>query len=168
MESARLSLFYFQITDVWKRHCELHAELFDLTCDEYALLLNSDLDALEDKVAQKNNIVSLVKENENIRSEVIQELKEHHPSAKLDSISDVIKFFATFEAEKKDKHLERFNNLLLDIIGKIQDQNKKNQIFINKAILSLREIRETATGKTSVHTYNAKGVSQSHTLAKNP
>ncbi len=168
MESTKLGLFYFQITDVWKRHCELHSELFDLTCDEYSLLLTSELDKLEKTIADKNHVIKLVKENETIREEIIKELQTHYPSQKLKTISDVIVFFKDFAAEKKDKHLDRFNKLLIDIIEKIQTQNKSNQIFISKAITSLREIRESATGKTSVQTYNAKGVSTNHTLTRNP
>ena len=168
MESTKKSLFYFQITDVWKRHCELHSELFDLTCDEYSLLLGSDLDNLEKKIEEKNYIISVIAENEKIRNEVIEKMNaSESDNNKIASIKDAIKYFADFEPEKKDKHLYRFNELLVDIITKIQDQNKKNQIFINKAINNLRVIREDATGKTTVNTYNAQGKTQSRLLEKN-
>ena len=166
MESNSKSIFYFQITDVWKRHCELHSELFDLTCDEYSLLLKSDLDNLEKKIIEKNHIISIIAENEIIRNEVITKMNTLSEK-KINSISDVINYFSDFEPEKKDKHLYRFNELLIDIISKIQDQNKKNQIFINKAINSLRVIREDATGKTTVNTYNSSGKTQSRLLENN-
>lgn len=168
MESTNKSILYFQITDVWKRHCELHSELFDLTCDEYSLLLKSDLDNLEKKIEEKNYILSVIRDNEIIRDEVVAKIKTSSNEKEVTNIKDVISFFSDFEPEMKDKHLYRFNELLIDIIGKIQDQNKKNQIFINKAINSLRAIREDATGKQTVNTYNAQGKTQSRLLEKNP
>ena len=168
MESTNKSILYFQITDVWKRHCELHSELFDLTCDEYSLLLKSDLDNLEKKIEEKNYILSVIRDNEIIRDEVVARIKTSSNEKEVKNIKDVISFFSDFEPEMKDKHLYRFNELLIDIIGKIQDQNKKNQIFINKAINSLRAIREDATGKQTVNTYNAQGKTQSRLLEKNP
>ena len=166
MESTKKSILYFQITDVWKRHCELHSELFDLTCDEYALLLKSNLDDLEKKIEEKNHILSIIKENEVIRDEVVRKIQSQSKEKKVTAIKDVISFFSDFEPEKKDKHLFRFNELLIDIINKIQDQNKKNQIFINKAINGLRVIREDATGKQTVNTYNAQGKTQARLLEK--
>lgn len=168
MESTNKSILYFQITDVWKRHCELHSELFDLTCDEYSLLLKSDLDNLEKKIEEKNYILSVIRDNEIIRDEVVAKIKTSSNDKEVTNIKDVISFFSDFEPEMKDKHLYRFNELLIDIIGKIQDQNKKNQIFINKAINSLRAIREDATGKQTVNTYNAQGKTQSRLLEKSP
>ena len=168
MESTNKSILYFQITDVWKRHCELHSELFDLTCDEYSLLLKSDLDNLEKKIEEKNYILSVIRDYEIIRDEVVAKIKTSSNEKEVTNIKDVISFFSDFEPEMKDKHLYRFNELLIDIIGKIQDQNKKNQIFINKAINSLRAIREDATGKQTVNTYNAQGKTQSRLLEKSP
>ncbi len=51
-------------------------------------------------------------------------------------------------------------HLLIDIIEKLQTQNKKNQLFLNKAINNLREIREDALGVKSYSTYNNKGLSK--------
>lgn len=43
----------------------------------------------------------------------------------------------TLENKNGKKHLFNFNKLLLNIIDKIQEQNKKNQLFINKALCTL-------------------------------
>ncbi|OIQ18253.1 MAG: hypothetical protein BM556_08300 [Bacteriovorax sp. MedPE-SWde] len=166
-KTQRLKVYYFQITDIWKRHCELHSELFDLTCDEYALLLESDLDNLEEKITQKNNLIATIKLNDEERSRLLTDLAKAYPESKIEKVTDLITFFGEFPAEKESKHLFRFNALLLDIISKIQTQNKKNQLFINKAINSLRNIREEATGTTTVSTYNAKGVRSNRTLEQN-
>lgn len=163
----KLKIYYFQITDIWKRHCELHSELFDLTCDEYALLLESDLDNLEQKIAQKNNLINVIKENDDERNRILDNIAKAYPESKIEKVTDLITFFGEFPAESESKHLYRFNKLLIDIISKIQDQNKKNQLFINKAINSLRTIREEATGTKTVSTYNAKGVRSNRTLEQN-
>lgn len=163
----KLKIYYFQITDIWKRHCELHSELFDLTCDEYALLLESDLDNLEQKIAQKNNLINVIKANDEERNRILANIAKAYPESKIEKVTDLISFFSEFPAEAESKHLYRFNKLLIDIISKIQDQNKKNQLFINKAINSLRSIREEATGTKTVSTYNAKGVRSNRTLEQN-
>jgi flagellar biosynthesis/type III secretory pathway chaperone len=52
------------------------------------------------------------------------------------------------------------NSLLIDIIHRIQEQNKKNQMFLNKAMLSLREIKQGFTGKKTYTTYGADGMTR--------
>lgn len=165
---TQLAKYYFQITDIWKSQCELHYKLFDLTCDEYTLLLESDLEKLEEKVAQKALIVSEIEKNEYLRNDILATIKKDYKELEVNSINDLLDFFAKFEAEKEGKHLYRFNALLVDIIEKIQAQNKKNQLFINKALSSLREIRESAMGTKTVSTYNAKGMTQERSLGRNP
>jgi len=165
MESNLLKIFYFRITDVWKLHCELHSELFDLTCDEYALLLDSDIEDLEKKITQKNALLGIIKKNDIERELILEELRANNKGMAFDKISDVIEYFSDFPAEKESKHLWRFNQLLIDIVNKIQDQNKKNQLFISKAINSLRVIREEASGTKTVSTYNSQGMRQNRTLA---
>jgi flagellar biosynthesis/type III secretory pathway chaperone len=61
------------------------------------------------------------------------------------------------ENKMQTPHLEKFNSYLIDTIEKIQEQNKKNQIFINKTLLSLKTIREEAMGRKNYSTYNSKG-----------
>lgn len=167
MKQDSLKLHYFQITDIWKLHCELHSELFDLTCDEYMHLLESNLDELEVTISRKNEILEIISINEKEREKQLKALANENSSLSLNTFKDLIIFFKDFEPEKESKHLFRFNELLLDIITKIQNQNKKNQMFINKAIHSLKVIREEASGKKSVTTYNKKGVTNSRLLTNN-
>ena len=61
----------------------------------------------------------------------------------------------------------RFNALLIDIITKIQVQNKNNQLFINRSLLNLKSIREDALGQKSYSTYTATGGSKSRSLELN-
>ncbi len=153
----RLAILYFEVTDLWKRLCEEHNELFNVTCDEYSLLLRSELDLLEEKLEEKNQIILRIGALETIRRELIADLNTLLPEKNIDSVSALLEVMKAYEVEKNQKHLFRFNALLIDIIEKIQAQNKRNQLFINKALLSLKQIRIEATGKKNFSTYSAKG-----------
>ena len=153
----KLAILYFEVTDLWKRLCEEHNELFNITCDEYSLLLNSELSLLEDKLAEKNTIILKISALETIRRELIKELNSLLPEKEVTSVSELLEVMRAYEVENQQKHLFRFNALLIDIIEKIQAQNKRNQLFINKALLSLKQIRIEATGKKNYSTYSAKG-----------
>lgn len=153
----KLAILYFEVTDLWKSLCEEHNMLFNVTCDEYSLLLSSELDLLEEKLIEKNEIILRISALETIRREIISELNVLLPDKEIDSVSKLIEVMRTYEVEKNQKHLFRFNALLIDIIEKIQAQNKRNQLFINKALLSLKQIRIEATGKKNFSTYTSKG-----------
>ena len=153
----KLAILYFEVTDLWKRLCEEHNVLFSVTCDEYSLLLNSQLDLLEEKLVEKNEVILRISALETIRREIIVELNGLVPEKNIDSVSKLIEVMRSYEVEKNQKHLFRFNALLIDIIEKIQAQNKRNQLFINKALLSLKQIRIEATGKKNYSTYTSKG-----------
>jgi len=153
----KIAILYFEVTDLWKRFCEEHNELFNVTCDEYSLLLSSQLDLLEEKHIEKNEIIRRIGVLENVRRELILELNILFPEKEIDSVSKLIEVMRAYEVEKNQKHLFRFNALLIDIIEKIQAQNKRNQLFINKALLSLKQIRIEATGKKNYSTYTSRG-----------
>jgi flagellar biosynthesis/type III secretory pathway chaperone len=156
-KSEKLAVYYFQVTDLWKRLCEEHSLLFDVTCDEYSLLLSSELDSLEDKIKEKEEIVRTISKLELTRKELINDLVTEFPETKIESVSALLEFMRNYEIEKNEKHLFRFNALLIDIIEKIQAQNKRNQLFINKALYSLKQIRMEALGQKNYSTYSAKG-----------
>ncbi|MBP9681438.1 MAG: flagellar export chaperone FlgN [Bacteriovorax sp.] len=155
--NEKLAILYFQVTDLWKRLCEEHNELFSVTCDEYSLLLQSKLDLLEEKLIEKNDIILRIGTLESIRRELIDDLNKLYPETPIESVSQLLDVMKSYEVENNQKHLFRFNALLIDIIEKIQAQNKRNQLFINKALLSLKQIRVEATGKKNFSTYSSKG-----------
>lgn len=155
--NEKLAILYFEVTDLWKRLCEEHNDLFNITCDEYSLLLRSELDLLEEKLIEKNQVIARINVLENVRRDLIKELNDLLPEQNIDSVSKLLDVMTVYEVEKKQKHLFRFNALLIDIIEKIQAQNKRNQLFINKALLSLKQIRLEATGKKNYSTYTSKG-----------
>ena len=155
--NEKLAALYFEVTNLWKTFCEEHNELFNLTCDEYSLLLRSELEELELKLEEKNKCISRINILETIRKTLIAETAELFPDKKIEGVSDLIEIMSKFEIESNQKHLFRFNALLIDIIEKIQAQNKRNQLFINKALHSLQQIRLEATGKKHFSTYSSKG-----------
>lgn len=164
--SDKLEMIYFRVTDLWQRLCEKHNNLLNLTFDEYALLLESDMDKLQTKAEEKDTTNDEITALENVRAQVIEDLNKFLVSKSMEpisSVSDLIMVMDLYERKNDQKHLFRFNRLLIDLIEKIQDQNKKNQLFINKALLSLKQIREEAMGSKNYSTYNKRGASTSQT-----
>ncbi len=153
----KLALLYFEVTNLWKQFCEEHNELFNLTCDEYSLLLKSDLELLEEKITEKNECIARIGTLEMMRRDLIKDISALYPEKNIDSVSALLEVMSNYEIESNQKHLFRFNALLIDIIEKIQAQNKRNQLFINKALHSLQQIRIEASGKKNYSTYSAKG-----------
>ena len=150
--------FYSQVADLWKKLCEEHSILFDYTFDEYALLLGSEIEKMEKLLKDKNAVVERIKNLDNQRKELMEQINEKIPHIKVTNIKELLSVMKEYEPEMKGQKLSKLNALLKDIIKKIKTQNKRNQLFINKAIISLREIRQEALGKKKYSTYNAKGM----------
>lgn len=161
--NEKLAPIYFEVTNLWKQLCEEHNELFNLTCDEYSLLLRSELEDLEEKIEEKNKCIQRIGVLEMLRRELISDLAKIVPAQNIDSVSGLLEVMSQYEVESQQKHLFRFNALLIDIIEKIQAQNKRNQLFINKALHSLQQIRLEASGKKNFQTYSSKGSAISST-----
>jgi len=149
---------YFYLTDLWQQLCEEHALLFNLTCDEYLHLLDSDLESIEKVVEEKNGVIKRISKLENIRKEYLKSLNSNlKDGEKINSNSDLLKFLGNSDIEKDQKHFIRFNTLLVNIIGKIKKQNKRNQIFLRKAMISLSEWKKEALGEKNFQVYTASG-----------
>jgi hypothetical protein len=163
----KLDLYYFRVTDLWKRLCQEHTTLLDQTCEEYTLLLGNQLEELEEKIQIKQSTITRINGLETMREEVIKELNQYLQEKKIEtiaSISELIELMKKFEAVNNQKHLFRFNALLIDIITKIQEQNKNNQLFINRSLVNLKAIKDDALGQKSYSTYTSSGGSKSRTL----
>jgi flagellar biosynthesis/type III secretory pathway chaperone len=149
---------YFQITDVWKRFCELHFDLFNLTCDEYTYLLQSNLEQIDGAISRKESIIKEISFTDSKRQELIAQINQSLPTnEKISKVKELLTFGLSIESDLDQNHLSKYNLLLIDLIEKIQAQNKRNQLFLNKAIISLREIRQDATGNKNYNIYNGKG-----------
>jgi hypothetical protein len=156
-----LEIIYFQVTDIWKRFCEEHTRLFNLTCDEYEALLGNDLNLLEAKINEKQKTINTITKLEEMRSEIIIKLNNNQvgqdPEKKIESINDLLVVMVEFEKGKDQNHLFRFNKLLIDIIQKIQEQSRKNQLYMNKAMKNISEIKSEILGEKSFKTYTQSG-----------
>ncbi len=161
MKDKDLIIFYFQVTDLWKRFCEAHQELFELTCDEYHCLIKNDLDKLEKTVAEKQIIIEYIYELNNLREELIRDINLTFNNAKIKNVKDLLNFMLNSDIEKEEQHLRRFNNFLIDTIEKIQNQNHINQKFLSKAMTSIEEVRQNLLGKSKFQTYTAQGKTKS-------
>lgn len=155
-------LYYQRTLGVWEGFCQLHKDLYDLTCDEYLTLLESDIDKLETMLPLKEEIISKIGELEKERTELIDSLNGTALfSINIKRAGDLLTAFASLDQTSAIPALKNLNSLLLDIIQKIQEQNKKNQQFLNKAMLSLREVKQGFSGKKTYTTYGADGQTRS-------
>lgn len=155
-------LFYHRTLSVWEGFCQLHKDLYDLTCDEYLTLLESDIDKLETMLPVKEEIISKIGELEKDRSELIEQLNSTALfNFKINRAGDLLTAFSELDNNSAIPAMKNLNSLLLDIIQKIQEQNKKNQQFLNKAMLSLREMKQGFSGKKTYTTYGADGQTRS-------
>ncbi len=156
MDPKKLELVYFQITDIWKRLCEEHDDLFTHTCEEYSFLLNSDIESVEKNLEVKDHTISQIAKLDTLRQGIIESL-EKDLKKPIKNVSKLLEIMFDFELEREQKHLRRFNALLIDIIERIQVQNLKNKKFLNKALLSLGEIKKEAMGVKGFASYGPNG-----------
>lgn len=141
---------------LWKGFCELHFELFDLTSLEYISLLGGKIEELEENSSKKQNIVEAIRKLENERKEII-DLINSRSNNSISSIDSLIKLLEDNSHVTDFKIFSGYNNLLKDLIAKISTQNKKNQLFLHKAINQLQELKGVVAGTSNNQTYNAKG-----------
>jgi len=156
-----IKLFYHQAIAVWEGFCQLHKELYDLTCEEYLTLLESDIDKLEIMLTEKEEIIARIAGFEKDRSELIDRINSTQIfKDKIARASELLSAFAEIEGQASIPALKNLNSLLIDIIQKIQEQNKKNQQFLNKAMHSLKEVKQGFSGKKTYTTYGADGMTR--------
>ena len=153
-----LEIFYWKGTELWKIFCEKHKQLLEKTSEEYTHLLAGDVEQLENCLKEKKGILKKIGYLEKTRQIFIQELDSILEEKKAKKIADLLKIMSEFETEKKQRYFFQFNSLLKDLIEKIQFQNKKNQLFINKTLHSLQSFRERALGEKHYSSYNEKGM----------
>lgn len=165
-DALDLELTYSRLVDLWQRFCANHSALYEFTCEEYMILLRSEIEELDVLLKEKEKVIESIRTLEGERKSLIQELNEKF-QANINSVSGLLDFFQQYEAERNVNYLGKFNGLLIEVILKIQDQNKKNQLFLNKAIISLRDIRQSFQGpKASYTTYNSSGTTVRNVVNK--
>lgn len=162
-QSLKLKLAAQSLADLWQEHCSLHTNLFELTCDEYVHLLASDMDKLNETIDNKNTLIEEINSLELKRSGFVDEINELKEGEAMTKLSEVVSYLNEQKLESDATRLEKLNLILLDIVDKIQEQNKKNQVFLNKALISLKELKDSfsKTGKR-YETYGANGATRNN------
>lgn len=149
---------YFEVTDLWKLLCEEHFLLFNLVSDEYLFLLESEIDKLEKVVSEKKQVINRIAKLDVYRQNLIKKINASLKNQEqIKSATDLIKYLGTNPIEREQKHFLRFNTLLNRTIEKLKSQNKRNHLFLNKAMISLNDWKKEAFGHKSFSTYNASG-----------
>ena len=158
--NLELNLKVNYLRTLWKEFCEAHTKLYEVTCDEYLHLMSSDMDELEISVESKGKIIELIDNLDRHRKETIKDISGMLNIEVPKNISELLSNNDIDPMAKEE--VEKLNLVLLDIIEKIIDQNKKNQFFLNKAIHSLKELKDSFSGKTNYNTYSAAGVARNN------
>jgi flagellar biosynthesis/type III secretory pathway chaperone len=161
MRDQVLRLYHSQAVEVWENFCRLHRELFELTCDEYQALLSGELENLEALVTRKEAVMTKINAWDATRTSLIQDIDRAqiapHP---ISNIKDLLDLLREPENQMPLPALTNLNALLIDIITQTHEQNKRNQMFLNRALLSLRDLRAGFSGKRQYTTYGADGMSR--------
>ena len=157
----KINLLVEEILFIWKKFCELHNQLYDATCREYQFLLSGQTEALDEHLKTKVNIINKIRDIELKRKTLIVSFNSLIGNEEIKNTSELLDYIQCKKANKDHaKHLKKYNDLLINMIKKIQHQNKKNKMFLNKAIYNLRVIREDISGQSPLSTYDAKGKEQ--------
>lgn len=161
MKDMRLRFHHQAAIEIWEQFCRSHHDLYELTCDEYQALLSGEIEALEDIIAKKEAVVATVNHWEAQRATLIATMNaERESGAEITNVTGLLKALAPAEESLPIPALHNLNALLIDVITRIQEQNKRNQVFLNRAMSSLREIREGFSGKKQYTTYGADGMTR--------
>ncbi len=161
MRDEALRLYHLQAVEVWENFCRLHRDLYERTCDEYHALLSGEVEAVEELVSRKELVIADISEWERRRAALIAEMNRASVTvAPITNIKGLLTALAPAEAALPAPALNNLNGLLIDIISRTQEQNRKNQQFLNRALLSLKEIREGFSGKKQYTSYGADGMTR--------
>ena len=157
MDNTQLNFYYHEAVQIWEDLCKLHGELFELTCDEYMTLLSSDLDQLETLLPIKDDLIAKVALVDQRRNELIKDLNKMNPDNKISRAGELLGLMSEIDLQLPIPALSKLNALLIDTIYKIQAQNKKNQLFLNKAIINIQELKSEFKGNKTHTTYGRNG-----------
>lgn len=158
-KNMEITLKLNHLRDLWQEFCEQHTKLYEVTCDEYLHLMSSDMDQLEITIKEKELVIQEIDQLDHYRNDLISELSDLLEIERPKKIATLLNLDLVDERISED--IEKYNLVLLDIIEKIVEQNKKNQFFLNKAIHSLNELKESFSGKVNYSTYSANGTKSS-------
>ncbi|MAX65708.1 MAG: flagellar export chaperone FlgN [Bacteriovoracaceae bacterium] len=159
-QQLQLKLKLNELRELWHHFCEKHTELYEFTCDEYIHLMSSNIEELDNTLKRKNETISSINQLETQRSALAEDISALYQVEKTHKLSELIEVLKDNKELSLAAEIEGLNAVLLDIINKIQEQNKKNQVFLNKAIISLNELKESFGGKVNFKTYSSNGMTR--------
>lgn len=162
-QKLQFSLSAQNVASLLKSQCELHTDLYERTCQEYALLLESEIDSLDELVQEKQKIIRQIELAEKERLHVLENLKKTAPTLSFNKLGEMLTTLKACGLKTDAEAIEKLNMILLDIVDKIQEQNKRNQVFLNKAIVSLKDLKASFNkdNPKQFKTYNSLGASSS-------
>ncbi|MAW06948.1 MAG: hypothetical protein CME61_01555 [Halobacteriovoraceae bacterium] len=148
---------YRTVINLWQSLCGLHQELYEVTCEEYHSLLASSIEETNKILNHKKEVMNKITLEEEKRKKLVNEVLGPEKLSSNTKFSDLKEHFNQFEIEKVGNHLNNFNLILINTINKIKEQNKKNQLFINRAIHSLEGLNIPKGENKQLSIYNNKG-----------
>jgi flagellar biosynthesis/type III secretory pathway chaperone len=158
-DSNEFHIFYLKISNVLRQFCILHSNLLDATITEYDFLLESEIDGVDEISQLKEEIVQMIHLTDEQRKTVLYEAFESGLFDKpVEGLGDLEILLIPYEKDNDITFFSEFSELLIKIIDNLKNQNKKNQIYLHKALESLQDLRSNMTGRTSSKIYNPKGV----------
>lgn len=148
--------YYHRTIAIWDKLCELHKDLNEATSQEYIFLLGGNVDEIEESIKAKELVIQKISLLDETRDKLLGEINNEF-NLKLNNFFGLNEFFKDIEIEKANQHLNKFNSLLKELIENIQQQNKTNQVFINKAIINLDKIKNAGSSTKNFNLYNKSG-----------
>jgi len=157
MENTKAIFLCHELVQIWQDYAKSHSDLLELTIDEYHLLLNNQIDEIENKIQAKEKVIGEIKIFDEERKKIVQEICQLFPQLDVKiKFATLVEFIEFQIDENAGITLGKLNNILLELISQLQAQNKKNQIFLNKSLHSIAEIKKEFSGK-KYSNYSAKG-----------
>ncbi len=157
-------LLYLEFTELWKTLCDSHNKLYQVTCDEYLALLNSDINLVHQLLSVKEDLMKQIDSLDRERSSLVNRvaLQANIPSESLKKFKTVYDYLRDQLALNEQNPLIKYHQLMIELVEKTQDQNKKNRIFLNKALSSIQDLRKELNGNIKVNNYSRTGEKQAH------
>lgn len=140
----------------WKELCEGHARLFQHTVEEYSILLKNDIASLEKKLKEKVKTIKDISHIDKQRKLNISLIK--NKDVIITNFNSFIKAIENSPYKELAEDIKSYNIILLELIKKIQEQNKKNQLFLKKAMIFINNLQNDFKGiKENETIYTKKG-----------
>ena len=143
---------------LWQSLCKKHTELFELTFEEYSLMIENDSDSLIRKLQEKKALIKEIARLNQKRESLIEKM-ELLTKDKIDffNIEEVIKFITINISQEEAQELNKLNNILKNLILQIKRQNYKSKKFIKKSIIFINQMKNNIINKTGCSLYKKKG-----------